>query len=163
MPEVYVGIGSNVEPVPHLKLAVEQLQLHFGPLRCSEVFRSPAYGFSGDDFLNMVAAFESDAGPDSVERTVSAIEYAGGRRRQAARYVPRRLDIDLMLYGRFVDPALRLPRDDVLRFAFVLGPLAEIAPALIHPVTGVALGDAWRAMRARPGALTRLGRLGELG
>ncbi len=162
MPEVYVGIGSNVEPVPHLKLAVAQLELHFGRLRCSEVFRSPAYGFTGDDFLNMVAGFTSDAGPDAVERTLSAIEYSGGRRRQAARYMPRRLDIDLMLYGRCVDPARRLPRDDVLRFPFVLGPLAEIAPEVIHPITGIAVGAAWRATAARPQALTRLGRLAGL-
>ncbi|HEU4616729.1 MAG TPA: 2-amino-4-hydroxy-6-hydroxymethyldihydropteridine diphosphokinase [Gammaproteobacteria bacterium] len=159
MPEVYVGVGSNIDAEAHLKLAVRSLEDRFGRLCCSDVFRSPSFGFEGEDFLNMVVGFSTPDGPDRVEQILSAIEYAGGRTREAARYVPRTLDLDLLLYGAMVDPRRRLPREDVLRYPFVLGPLADLAPALPHPVSGVTLGAAWRAMAARPVALERLGSL----
>ena len=64
---------------------------------------------------------------------------------------PRSLDLDLLLYGERVDPVQRLPRDDVLKYPFALAPLAELAAGLIHPVTGGAIGEAWRSMaEARP-------------
>ncbi|HEX5419381.1 MAG TPA: 2-amino-4-hydroxy-6-hydroxymethyldihydropteridine diphosphokinase [Gammaproteobacteria bacterium] len=162
LPDVYVGIGSNIEPQVHLKLAVEQLRQHFGELRCSSVYRSPAHGFKGEDFLNMVVGFAAAGDADLVEQTLSSIEYSGGRARQAERYVSRTLDLDLLLYGACVDPRRRLPRDDVLRFPFVLGPLAELAPGLRHPLTGIELGEAWRAMQQRPIVLQCLGPLAEL-
>lgn len=162
MPEVYVGVGSNIEPETHLKAGVGQLDLHFGPLRCSAVFRSPSYGFRGADFLNMVVGFSTEVAPDLVEQRLSAIEYSGGRVRRTERYVPRTLDLDLMLYGASVDPRRRLPRDDVLRFAFVLGPLAELSPHLAHPVTGVPLSVAWRDMARRRPRLERIGAFADL-
>jgi 2-amino-4-hydroxy-6-hydroxymethyldihydropteridine diphosphokinase len=159
MPDVYVGVGSNIDAEAHLRLAVQSLSERFGELRCSDVFRSPAFGFEGEDFLNMVVGFASAAGPERVEESLSGIEYAGGRARQAARYVSRTLDLDLLLYGPMVDARLRLPREDVLRYPFVLAPLAELAPALVHPVQGMRLEDAWRRMARGPVALQRLGAL----
>jgi 2-amino-4-hydroxy-6-hydroxymethyldihydropteridine diphosphokinase len=160
MADVYVGFGSNVEPERHLRQALADLSRYFGPLRCSSVYRSPAYGFSGDDFLNLVATFCSDAGPAAVEALLSSTEYAGGRARGPERFAPRTLDLDLLLYGQCVDAAGRLPREDVLAYPFVLAPLAEIVPQLRHPLTGVALGEAWRSMEAAAGhSLRRLGSL----
>jgi 2-amino-4-hydroxy-6-hydroxymethyldihydropteridine diphosphokinase len=159
MPDVYVGLGSNIDAEAHLRLAVQSLSERFGELRCSDVFRSPSFGFEGEDFLNMVVGFGSNAGPERVEEILSGIEYAGGRTRQAARYVSRTLDLDLLLYGEMVRARLRLPRDDVLRYPFVLAPLAQLAPALVHPVAGVRLGDAWHSMVRGPVALQRLGAL----
>jgi 2-amino-4-hydroxy-6-hydroxymethyldihydropteridine diphosphokinase len=160
---VYVGVGSNIDARSNLETAVAELEQHFSSLMCSDVFRSPAFGFEGDDFLNMVVAFQSAAGPDAVDEILSSIEYAGGRTRQAARYVSRSLDLDLLMYGATVDPARRLPREDVLRFPFVLAPLADLAPALRHPVSGEPLRDAWLKMAARPVALQRLGALTKKG
>jgi 2-amino-4-hydroxy-6-hydroxymethyldihydropteridine diphosphokinase len=97
MPDVYVGVGSNIDAEAHLRLAVQSLSDRFGELRCSDVFRSPSFGFAGEDFLNMVVAFASEAGPEPVEQVLSGIEYAGGRMRRAARYVSRTLDLDLLL------------------------------------------------------------------
>lgn len=159
MAEVYVGFGSNVEPQRHLRQAIEDLSRHFGALRCSSVYRSPAYGFSGDDFLNLVGTFSSTAGPQEIEAMLSETEYAGGRARGPVRFAPRTLDLDLLMYGQCIDAQRRLPREDVLFYPFVLAPLAEIAPELHHPLTGVALGDAWRAMQAAEGGgvLRRIG------
>lgn len=159
MPDVYVGLGSNVDPEAHLRLAVQSLHGRFAELRCSDVFRSPSFGFRGEDFLNMVVGFSTEAGADDVEKILSEIEYAGGRTREAARYVSRTLDLDLLLYGAMVRAGLRLPREDVLRYPFVLGPLADLAPGLVHPVAGVTLGAAWRRMASAPVALERLGPL----
>lgn len=161
MVEVYVGAGSNREPRRHLLLAVAALTERYGRLRCSEVYRSPAFGFSGADFLNMVIAFAADDTADEVKRALADIEYAGGRARDAPRFSPHTLDLDLLLVGATVDPPRRLPREDVRRFPFVLAPLADLAPALRHPLTGRTLAEEWRAMQAagRPTGLVRLGRL----
>lgn len=153
MPEVYVGCGSNIAPVRHLRWALTELERHFGRLERSSVYRSPAYGFDGPDFLNLVVGFAAASGADAIEAVLSALETARGRL-AGARSGSRTLDLDLLLYGARVDPARRLPRTDVLRYPFVLAPLAEIAPGLRHPVTGVTMQAAWQA--AADGPLTRL-------
>jgi 2-amino-4-hydroxy-6-hydroxymethyldihydropteridine diphosphokinase len=154
--DVYVGVGSNIEPATYLRRALESLRGRFPGLRASSVFRSPAWGFSGDDFLNMVVTFPSAAGAVDVERILSATEDQGGRERKAGRFNARTLDLDLLLYGQRVDPALRLPREDVLRYPFVLAPLAELAGSLTHPVTGVRVAVAWARMAAGNPAVVRV-------
>jgi len=121
--------------------------LQVGPLERSPVYQSPAWGFTGPDFLNMVVGFDTDRDPESIEAVLSALETERGRN-QRQRSGSRELDLDLLLFGRRVDAGRRLPRADVLRYPFVLAPLADIAPGLIHPVTGQTLADAWRAMGA---------------
>jgi len=160
MVDVYVGVGSNIEPERYLRLAVAELEARFGRIRCSSVYRSPSFGFHGADFLNMVCAFSTDRCPGEVDRELHDIEYEGGRLRRGERYSSRTLDLDLLLFGEAVDAPCRVPRDDVLRYPFVLGPLAELAPALRHPLTGVAIAEAWQAMQRRGGvALERVGPL----
>ena len=157
MTDVYVGLGSNVLPEEHLRTAIDALSSCFGPLRCSTVYQSPAYGFAGDDFLNLVAAFESTLAPTEVEGILSSVESAGGRP-PSGRSGSRTLDLDLLLYGERVDAAQRLPRGDVLLYPFVLAPLFELAPALVHPVTGITMHDAWCAMRRLQPVLSARGR-----
>jgi 2-amino-4-hydroxy-6-hydroxymethyldihydropteridine diphosphokinase len=148
MVEVFVGLGSNVAPERHLSFAVASLTRHFGLLRCSRVYQSAPFGFSGADFLNMVAGFASVLPAQTVESLLSDVEQAGGRPPNSGRSGPRTLDLDLLLYGARVDPALRLPRVDVLQYPFVLAPLAELAPALRHPVTGISIDAAWQRVAA---------------
>lgn len=163
MVDVYVGAGSNIEPQRHLRRAVAALGERFGRLECSDVFRSPAFGFRGDDFMNMVVAFAVDIDADAVERGLHDIEYDGGRERRTQRFSSRKLDLDLLLFGGAVDPSRRLPRDDVRRYPFVLAPLAGLRPRLRHPLTGRTLLEEWRAMSGSPVSLERLGRLERLG
>jgi 2-amino-4-hydroxy-6-hydroxymethyldihydropteridine diphosphokinase len=146
MVDVFVGVGSNLEPEVHLARAIEQLGRDLGPLRCSQLYESPPFGFEGPDFLNAVLAFESDLAPAAIEAVLTTVESAEGRPKAGERTLSRTLDLDLLLYGARVDATERLPRADVLQYPFVLAPLAELAPQLRHPVTGVALGAAWRAM-----------------
>lgn len=162
MYEVFVGFGSNIAPLEHLRAAVAELTRRFGALRCSQVFRSPPYGFAGDDFLNLVAAFRSGWSPRAIDALLSEVEDAAGRGRGTARAGSRTIDLDLLLYGARVDPAARLPRVDVLLYPFVLAPLAELAPGMPHPVTGVTFARAWRAMAAARPRLSACGELGAL-
>ena len=141
--KVWVGAGSNVEPVPHLRLAVAALDAEVGPLQLSGVYRNPPVGFSGADFLNMVIGFETSLSCNQVNEVLESIHQQVGRVSGEQQFGPRTLDLDLLLLGELVDPLLRVPRADVLRYAFALGPLADSAPALIHPITGVTMADAW--------------------
>ena len=142
--EVFVGIGSNVEPERHIRTAVQLLRERFGAVRVSPVYRNPAVGFDGDDFFNLVAVFESDTGFEQVHTILEEIEFSCGRVRGGPRYAPRTLDIDLLLYGDLVhDTAPVLPRKDLLRYAFVLKPITDLAPDHRHPVTGRSFAEHW--------------------
>jgi len=161
--DAFIGVGSNIEPVKHIRLACSTLSKIFGELSCSSVYRSPAFGFDGDDFLNMVVGIRSAVSPVEIDDRLSSVEHAGGRHRSGAQFCSRTLDLDLLLCGSVVDARLRLPRDDILHYPFVLAPLAEMAPALIHPVNGCSMLGMWTVMqRARP-VLTKLDRSDCLG
>lgn len=145
MAKVYLSVGSNTEPEENLRLAIRELEARFGTLELSSVYRSAAAGFDGDDFFNLVVGLESDASPAGVHAAIEEIHELAGRRRADSRYLPRTLDIDLLLYGDRVldEPPIRVPRSDILKYSFVLGPLAEIAPQLRHPETGRLITNHW--------------------
>jgi 2-amino-4-hydroxy-6-hydroxymethyldihydropteridine diphosphokinase len=159
MPSVFVGLGSNVAPWENLRAAAVVLTAEFGPLALSDVYRSAAIGFVGDDFLNLVARFESHAPCRDIHDRLSVLEDAAGRVRPSAGPGPRTLDLDLLLYGQQVDAALRLPAVDILAYPFVLWPLAELAPELPHPLLGVSMQAACADRMASEQGLTRLGPL----
>ena len=158
MPEAYVGLGSNIDAEENLRWAVAALGERFGKVTCSSVYRSPAYGFSGPDFLNMVVGLAAGADVESVEAVLSELENARGRHPERRRG-SRTLDLDLLLFGQRVDAAQRLPRADVLQYPFVLAPLAEIAPGLVHPVDGRSMAAAWNERSAEVRDLTQIGSL----
>lgn len=159
--DVYVGIGSNIDPERELIEGVRALREAFGDLQVSSVYRSPAFGFEGHDFLNVVAVFDSRLPADEIEARLDAIETAGNRGHGAGRFAPRALDCDLLMVGTRVDASRRLPRDDVVRYPFVLGPLAEIAPQLRHPLDGRTFAEHWTHRRAGA-ALQRVGEFSAL-
>ena len=145
MAKIYLGLGSNIEPEKNLRLGVGELGARFGILELSNVYRSAAVGFDGDDFLNLVAGLESDESPAQLHAVLMEIHGLAGRTHSASRYSPRTLDIDLLLYDDLVldEPPIRIPRSDILKYSFVLGPLAEIAPQLRHPETGKLITEHW--------------------
>ena len=152
--EVFVGLGSNIDPESHLNAAVHAIRGRFTLLGISPVYRSAAVGFKGDEFLNMIIRLRCSASPSKLEQFFSEVEKACDRRRGAhsedvGAIGSRTLDLDLLLYGSVVDPELRLPRSDVLRYAFVLRPLKDLAPDLVHPVTGRPIGVEWDAVAAK--------------
>ena len=146
MAVVYLGLGSNIDAEKNLRLAVTELRRLFGEVVVSPVYRSAALGFEGPDFLNLVVALGTEMGPFELIEHIERIHAMAGRKRGPDRYTSRPLDIDLLLYGDRVDPEppLRLPRRDILEHSFVLQPLADIAPDVVHPVTGRTIGDHWR-------------------
>lgn len=147
MTDVYLGLGSNIDARKNLGLAVGELRRLFGDLTVSPVYRSASVGFDGPDFLNLVVAFRTDATPFDLLEHIEQIHAMAGRSRGPDRFSSRPLDIDLLLYGDTVDPnkPLRLPRPDILEYGFVLRPLADITPGLVHPVTGKTIGEHWRS------------------
>lgn len=156
MVNVFLGLGSNIDAEKNLRLAIAELRNRFGELVLSPVYRSAAFGFDGADFLNLVAGLQTDLSPDDLLVFIEKIHAQAGRVRGPERYTSRPLDIDLLLYGDLVDsdPPLRLPRSDVLAHSFVLRPLSEIAPNLIHPETERSIAEHWRDFDAACHPLT---------
>jgi 2-amino-4-hydroxy-6-hydroxymethyldihydropteridine diphosphokinase len=147
MGRAYLSLGSNVAPEHHLRVAIEALRARFGEVRLSPVYRTRSVGFDGTDFLNAAAVIESDLDPFALNDWLHALEDAHGRDRSGPRFSDRTLDIDIVFYDDLVlqGPGnLRLPRDE-LKHAFVLLPLADIAPDKIDPRSGATLQALWAA------------------
>lgn len=138
MARAYVSIGSNIEKEKHVRAAVRALRQHYGTLTISRVYESSPVGFVGDNFYNLVVGFDTEESIDAVCAQLTAIEHANGRRRDGVRFGPRTLDLDLILYGDRVqhDGDCPLPRPEIREHAFVLRPLADIAPRERHPESG---------------------------
>jgi 2-amino-4-hydroxy-6-hydroxymethyldihydropteridine diphosphokinase len=160
MPEVYVAAGSNVEPQRRMRQAVAELAREFPGARFSSWYRNHAVGFEGDDFINLVAGFSTALPVHAVLERLHAIEGRCGRGRDAPRWAPRSMDLDVLLYGDLVceEPGLRLPRPDLVKRAYMLGPLAELAPQVKHPTTGLTAAELWRRFDRNAHPLERLPR-----
>ena len=141
-----LSLGSNVEPDIHLAAAARALRTAFADVVFSPVYRYVAVGFDGPDFLNAGAALHTDMTPPALNDWLHALEDANGRRRDVPRFSSRTLDIDLVFYDDWICEGpgnLRLPRPE-RKYAFVLQPLAAIAPGFVDPVCGQALAELWR-------------------
>jgi len=138
MPEVFIGAGSNIEPRRHLGAALRALAERFGILRLSPVYRNSPVG--------------------EVAAALGAIEAANGRTRTEAKFAPRTLDLDLLLYGDFVGEAdgVELPRDEITRYSFVLRPLADLAGERLHPALGQSFAQLWESFDSAKHPLTRV-------
>ena len=131
MTRVYLSIGSNIEPRQHVAVALDALADAFGDLVLSSVYESEAVGFDGDNFLNMVAGIDTDLAVLDLSRFLKQLEQTHGRSHQGPRFSARTLDVDILTVGDQVGEfaGVKLPRGEILKNAFVLQPLAEIAGA----------------------------------
>lgn len=147
MATAYVSIGSNIEREIHILGSLKALKQHFGELNTSSVYECAAVGFIGDAFYNLVVGFESLLPVKELAKILRQIELDHGRTRDCQKFSARTLDLDLILYGDLVisEGRLQIPRDEIERYAFVLEPLAEIAPTLKHPVTQIDYATLWAA------------------
>ena len=146
MARAYLSLGSNLEPERHLAAALAALRARYGELLVSPTYRTPAVGFEGPDFLNLAVGLDTDEAPEALDAWLHALEDAQGRRRDVPRFSSRTLDVDLVLYDQRVlrGPGnLELPRPDLARHAFVLKPMVDLAPDLVHPVLGRTLAQLW--------------------
>lgn len=147
MVDVALGLGSNVEPEQNIRSALNALAQYFGELQISRVFQSESIGFEGRDFYNLVVLIQTDLSPAQLVKRLRDIENENGRDRSQPRFSPRTLDIDVLTFGALVGDygGVKLPRDEILKNAFVLWPLAELLPETRHPVTHETYGALWNA------------------
>ena len=147
MNRVYISIGSNQNTVVNVRAALDALSARFGELAISSVYESEAVGFEGENFLNLVVALNTDDPVGPLAEWLKQVEDDNGRERNRPRFSSRTLDLDVLTYGDLVGTidGVELPRSEILSNAFVLQPLAEIAPDERHPVSGKRYADLWRA------------------
>jgi len=156
MARVYLSLGSNVEPGRYLPAAIAALREHFGDLVVSPAYRSKSVGFDGADFVNLAVGLDTGMSPEALNDWLHALEDRHGRRRDVPRYADRTLDIDIVLYDTLVIDGpghLQIPRNE-LQHAFVLRPLADIAPHVRHPRNGMSMAELWAAFPAQREPLT---------
>ncbi len=142
---VYISLGSNIDREANTRAGVAALREAFGDCLLSSVYESEAVGFEGDVFYNMVVAFQTDRDVHEVADILHRIENEHGRNRNSPKFSSRTLDLDLLLYDDLIvdEKGLQIPRDEILKYAFVLWPLAEVAPDLKHPQLDKTYGMLW--------------------
>lgn len=155
---VLLGLGSNIEREHSLRAGLDALQSLFGELALSSVYDSAAIGFDGQPFLNMVVAVNTTMPLAAMAARLRLIETEHGRPANATRFSARQLDIDILTYGDLVGEfgGVTLPRGEILENAFVLRPLAELAPAGLHPEVGRRYADLWQGYNEAAQALVRV-------
>ena len=143
---IYLSLGSNIQPRRNICAALDALQVSFGDLEISSVYESEAVGFKGHNFYNLVVGINTDMPVAQISARLKQIEDSNGRDRSAPRFSARSLDIDILTVDDLVGhyDGVDLPRDEVLKNAFVLQPLAQIAPNKSHPVTSKSYSQHWQ-------------------
>ncbi len=144
MTRVWLGVGSNIDPEYNVRTVLRALRERFGPLVVSPVYESAAVGFSGAPFLNLIVGVDTTLRPSELHRFAAELEAAQGRVR-SQRVSDRTLDVDVLTYGDEItdEGGKPLPRDDIERYAFVLRPLADVAPSELHPRLGLTYRQLW--------------------
>ena len=158
MGTAYLSLGSNQDALAHLARARRELAARFPGARFSPLYRTPAVGFDGADFLNAAAVVDSELDIVALDAWLHALEDAHGRRRDVPRFSDRPLDVDIVFYDDLVfrGPGnLQVPRPE-LQHAFVLRPLAELAPTYRDPASGHSLAQLWEAHPERHAALAEV-------
>lgn len=146
MPYGYISVGSNIDKEHYIPASLTALQKCFGELTVSSIYESEAVGFTGNNFYNLVVGFASNLDVRLIADQLRQIELAHGRTHSCKKFSARTLDLDLILYGDLIinEAGLQIPRDEIKQYAFVLEPLAEIAPTLQHPVSKISYAVLWQ-------------------
>ena len=152
MAVVYLGIGSNMEPDLNIAKGLQVLSDELTIEQVSPWYQSPALGFEGPDFINLVVRASTDMSLTELVLLLKQIEMQFGRAPNAAKYSSRALDIDVVMYDDLLGDhaGQTLPRSDIWRFAFVLKPLLDIAPALVCPKSDAPVAGYWPLVAQQP-------------
>lgn len=144
MARVFLGVGSNTDREKHIRSGLKAIAKNFVWHQRSRIFRSASVGFSGNDFYNLVVEVETGRSVTDVLAECKRIEQENGRIPGSAKFSPRTLDIDVLLYDDLIQERQpQLPRGEILENAFVLWPLAEIAGNRLHPLLSVSYQQLW--------------------
>jgi len=167
--DAYVALGSNLgDREAHLAAAIEALRARpaVRVTAVSAVYETAPVGPPPQGpYLNAVVRLRTQLAPRALLACLLEIEAARGRQRSAGRWSARTLDLDLLFYGSLIldEPGLRVPHPHLHERAFVLEPLCDVAPGLLHPVLGKTVEDLARNVRDpgtvvafRPGSGARI-------
>ena len=145
---IYLGLGTNQgNKEENIRGAIEKLSHLLGtPTAVATIIETEPWGFQSDNsFLNTVVAFKSTLAPEEILKATQEIERRLGRTKKSidGHYSDRPIDIDILLYGsRVIDSEhLTIPHPLLHKRLFVLQPLAQIAPGLIHPILGKSIAE----------------------
>lgn len=154
---VYLGVGSNIEPQLNVTHGLQCLRERFQVIAESPWYQSPARGFNGPDFINLVVAIEFAGELSELAQQIKQLEKDCGRPDNAQKYTSRTLDIDILLFADLVGEfaGIKLPRTDITQCAYVLKPLLDIAPDIAHPVSQQPYRELWPQLRDEPLELMR--------
>ena len=146
MAQVFVSIGSNIDPEKNIPECVRILEQRFGVLLRSPVYESEPVGFEGENFYNMVVGFDTELTPEELVDKLHEIEGGFDRSRETGSFSPRTMDLDLLLYNDLIlkQENISVPREEIMKYAFVLRPLADIVGSYTHPETGRCYSELWR-------------------
>jgi 2-amino-4-hydroxy-6-hydroxymethyldihydropteridine diphosphokinase len=147
MSTAYLGIGSNIDARKNITSAIAGIREAFDRVDLSPAYQTASFGFEGADFINLVAKVETDLDPLDLKEFLHTLEDRHQRNREAPKFSDRTLDIDILLYDDLylIGPALELPHGEILSAAYVLKPLADLAPDLLHPVCRKTISELWKA------------------
>jgi len=135
--QVFLSLGSNIDREHNIRSGLNALARVFAPLAISPVYESEAVGFDGDAFYNLVVGLQTTLSVGELTACLKGIEKDHGRVRGEKKFSSRTLDIDILTYDDRVGEVdgVQLPRDEILKHAFVLKPLVDLAPDALHPET----------------------------
>lgn len=147
MARVFLSLGSNEDRHFHISSCLDALHEYFDVIAMSSVYESESVGFSGEPFFNMVVEISTPLELGALNDSLKKIEDEHGRRRDVPKFSGRTLDVDILLYDDLcgVVEGIELPREEITENAFVLLPLAQIAPTLLHPIIQKSFQDLWQA------------------
>ena len=152
---VHLNIGSNQNRRTNIRLALKALEQYFSNIELSSLFESPSEGFKGNDFYNVGVNITTLKTSNEVVDILRNIENSLGRDRSLPKFSSRMIDLDLVLYGGIIDCSLNVPRKDILKYAFVLAPLAELNPEEIHPLEGTSYQSLWKTFQSEQDFILR--------
>ena len=146
---LHLNIGSNKNRRINIRLALNKLESNFTDITVSSLFESPAEGFVGSNFYNVGVNAKTKNNINEVVGILHDIENSLGRDRSVPKFSSRIIDLDLVLYNDAIDEDLKVPRRDILKYAFVLAPLAELNPEDIHPQKGISYLNLWKEFQSK--------------
>lgn len=147
MARVYISIGSNIDKQENIVSSVQALRDHYGELDISKVYETKSIGFEGENFHNLVVGLDTNEAPLEISQVLKKIEADHDRTRGKEKFESRTLDLDQILYGDLVMQmeGVNIPHPDILRYSFVLKPLAELAGESVHPESEKPINELWES------------------
>jgi 2-amino-4-hydroxy-6-hydroxymethyldihydropteridine diphosphokinase len=144
--KLYLSLGSNLGPKKQqLKEALKMIAKKIGPILLrSSFYETEPWGFSSEDlFLNIAVEVSATLSPQEILKQIDEIENFFGRERKCTTYTSRTMDIDILFYDDLIinDQNLTVPHPRIQSRRFVLVPMTEIAPCLIHPILQKSISD----------------------